>query len=63
MTTSAGEYTKPKADEDRKIRACLLRESPRCPGKFMSDGPGDRICKDCKGTKRWMSAGMTQGRW
>ena len=34
-----------------KIRPCLM-----CGTRYNSEGPGDRICKSCKGTETWRAA-------
>ena len=42
----------PRRNSKCKIRACLT-----CRGKFWSEGPGNRICDDCKESPNWRDSG------
>lgn len=43
-------YGKPEVKVDLAWRLCLM-----CRHFFLSDGIGNRICKQCKTTDRWQN--------
>ena len=44
---SAYSITEP-SNRQNKTRKCLM-----CGDQFPSDGPGNRVCKNCKTTQTW----------
>ena len=39
-----------KRDDERKTRMCLVGKVP-----FLSEWPGERICRNCKSRSNWRS--------